>query len=369
MLGILILAVFLNAADITLSMKTCSDCMAYTSCEEAKQLAFYHKSPKTATMFLEAFCGVEYIQLERVTKVCCSHFTLSGIDDRSGMSGSQNEKQVDNPQLKLLPASCGDIDGTRIIRGDVAGLYEFPWMALISYKRRDGQYFMCAGSIINSRYILTAAHCAAKKNINGVRVGDHDISTKEDCQGVKPRFCESHVEDLGIEKIIIHEKWNNLSSSHDIALLRLERNIDLNHKNILPICLPVTDELRYKNLDNVNAVVAGWGVTETGQDSTLLYKANFEIKTMDKCRSVYDWDPKQGVDKLEGQICAGAPHKDTCRGDSGGPLLVESVYNGIDRIVQYGVISTGSKICGIDVPTKFTDVRNYVDWILENIRE
>lgn len=36
--------------------------------------------------------------------------------------------------IRLLPTECGDVDGNKIIGGTTAGLFEFPWMALISYK-------------------------------------------------------------------------------------------------------------------------------------------------------------------------------------------------------------------------------------------
>ena len=47
----------------------------------------------------------------------------------------------------------------RIIGGTEAGINEFPWQAglliLVS-----GKYYSCGGSLINNRWVLTAAHCA-----------------------------------------------------------------------------------------------------------------------------------------------------------------------------------------------------------------
>lgn len=68
----------------------------------------------------------------------------------------------------------------------------------------------------------------------------------------------------------------------------------------------------------------------------------------------------------EGQICAGGQAgKDSCRGDSGGPLMYE---NGrIDEII--GIISFGPKPCGLEnSPGIYTKVFEYKNWILANIR-
>ncbi|XP_038206875.1 CLIP domain-containing serine protease 14D-like [Zerene cesonia] len=610
MLLIFTLTLALIVADKPLSAKICSDCIVYTSCEPAKQLGFYHKNPRSAELFRQAFCGVEYIKLDRLVKVCCSDFASGIIDDRRGLLANQNMTQDVNPKIKLLPTSCGDIDGSRIINGDVAGLYEFPWMALISYKRLSGQYFMCAGSIINSRYILTAAHCAVKKNINGVRVGEHDITSKEDCQGVKIQVCESHIEDLGVEKIIIHEKWSYKTSIHDIALLRLEKDIDFNfrygsrsktfvenihlsvvvislatmwiksslfsilflyicrevssrecsdcqkytscqpaldllaarrhdeakttflkahcgfdvnetlimvccsdftngvhgslsdteklkllpetcgniqenrilggpvanlyefpwmalisyntryglqfkcsgsiinkryiltaahcvqgeniagvrlgefdvryrtdcmgqdpnlicethlqdvrveekivhenysslprinndiallrlsedidfnYRNVGPICLPVTETLKNTSLSGKFATVAGWGFGGTGRESHVPLKAFVPINS-EACLSFYNRTANENEDRTKKEICAGDLNKDSCNADLGGPLMLEEKYNDFYRFIQFGIASHGPLRCGSNFPAVYTDVRYFVDWILEKIK-
>lgn len=57
---------------------------------------------------------------------------------------------------------CGiQNEETRIIGGETTEIGEFPWLVLLKYKNTDGSDagFQCGGTIINNRYVLTAAHC------------------------------------------------------------------------------------------------------------------------------------------------------------------------------------------------------------------
>lgn len=49
----------------------------------------------------------------------------------------------------------------RIHGGDESDLGEFPWIALLWFRLGDGggEFFHCGGTLINNRYVLTAAHC------------------------------------------------------------------------------------------------------------------------------------------------------------------------------------------------------------------
>lgn len=64
-------------------------------------------------------------------------------------------------------------------------------------------------------------------------------------------------------------------------------------------------------------------------------------------------------------MCAGGElGKDSCKGDSGGPLMYE---NG--RIYEVlGVVSFGPTPCGLeDIPGVYSKVSEYVRWIKSNI--
>lgn len=78
--------------------------------------------------------------------------------------------------------------------------------------------------------------------------------------------CADPVIEMGVEKVIIHPEYNDESrdKQHDIALLRLDKNIRYS-KYVKPICLP-TIGLSSGLVAGNKLVVAGWGST----DGTLL---------------------------------------------------------------------------------------------------
>ena len=67
----------------------------------------------------------------------------------------------------------------------------------------------------------------------------------------------------------------------------------------------------------------------------------------------------------ETQICAGDPGRDSCFGDSGGPLLAKTET---DEVVQTGIVSFGSVRCGDGTPGIYTKVSAFTSWIESNLR-
>ncbi|KAJ8928425.1 hypothetical protein NQ314_019014 [Rhamnusium bicolor] len=60
--------------------------------------------------------------------------------------------------------------------------------------------------------------------------------------------------------------------------------------------------------------------------------------------------------------------RDTCTGDSGGPLTKSMRVNNVRRAYVIGIVSYGLRECGT-APAVYVNVTHYVDWILENIKQ
>lgn len=367
--------------------RRCDSCMTIPECPEAVNFAMKEKDNLNylKSIMKNAKCeGVSFSRGRPSPKICCEDFTnliiISRLNDNDNKDNVKLHEEINKTKreenvniethenFELLPTKCGRSNGVRIFGGDLANLYELPWMVLISAKIKGKNKFHCGGSIINEKYVLTAAHCLQGHKIVGVRIGEYNINTKEDCSGDGSfRVCENHIQDTRVDEIIIHEDFTYDPPANDIALIRVKKQMDLSHKNTEPICLPVFNELIKMDLAGKRATVSGWGVTEFKRLSPLLRKVEIPIKTSYECIQSY---PSYNFDETDMKVmCAGEEGKDSCSGDSGGPLVIEDVYNGTFRNIQFGLVSLGPKACGSGEPGLYTDVRKYVKWILDNIRE
>lgn len=58
--------------------------------------------------------------------------------------------------FKLRAQACGALGRkNRIVGGVPTYAHQYPWMAMLTYRGR----FYCGASLINHKYVMTAAHC------------------------------------------------------------------------------------------------------------------------------------------------------------------------------------------------------------------
>lgn len=127
---------------------------------------------------------------------------------------------------------------------------------------------------------------------------------------------------------------------------------------IRPICLPPinVDKPQYSDL---RLAVAGWGrngtVSSPVKQSTVVY-----LVPQQECAGPYP-------QLTQKHLCAaGHNGEDTCKGDSGGPLMM--LYE--RQYYISGVVSgkSANSPCGSNVPSLYTNVYHYLDWINQNTR-
>lgn len=146
---------------------------------------------------------------------------------------------------------------------------------------------------------------------------------------------------------------------HDIALLELGEDMVFN-AYARPACLNSNF-----NVGKNRAIASGWGSTEWfGDSSSSLLKVTLDFFRFSECQPQYEANRKlnRGLQEDQ-QLCAGSYDKerDTCEGDSGGPL---QIYHDIYCMYKIVGVTSFGKGCGTaGLPGIYARVSNYIDWI------
>ncbi|KAF2895592.1 hypothetical protein ILUMI_10587 [Ignelater luminosus] len=342
-------------------------CVSIKDCTYLHDFAKTHPKTHENIEYIKKFhCGFEGI----ISKVCCSApnetKSLASIEEKLGESTTK-VFAIYVIAVNLLPnrSVCGLHFDRRVVGGKIADPQEFPWMALIEYETKNGKQFLCGGSLINSRYVLTAAHCL-EENLVSVRLGEYDLDKEVDCFDEESIDCLDKPIDVKVQEQIPHEQFDLKIGNylHDIALLRLSEDI-LYSDSIMPICLPSEEILNLSN--KVKTTVAGWGVKSKTR-SALKLKAELHLVPNIECSSVYERKTRLKIG--EGQICAvGMKGVDACKGDSGNALMFHDKRADEQNFIAIGVVSFGLGCGTQNVPAVFTRVSSYIQWIIDHIKE
>ncbi|KAF9807481.1 hypothetical protein SFRURICE_001086 [Spodoptera frugiperda] len=220
-----------------------------------------------------------------------------------------------------------------IIGGHKISIESVPYIASL---RLNGTFHWCGGSIIHERFILTAAHCIVPNREFKVLVGTDKVD-----EGGKL---------YDVEKIIIHEKYSNVTEDYDICILKLNESLTFGPK-VNKVAL-TGNIVKLKKGLSLNAT--GWGYTQPeGKISENLQQASVPVVPWLSCQLSYG--KMRRITRR--MLCAGGRGTDSCSGDSGGPLTWNDV--------QVGITSFGAG-CGV-VPGVYTKISVMQQWIKDTV--
>uniref|UniRef100_A0A8C6ZRK3 Uncharacterized protein n=1 Tax=Nothoprocta perdicaria TaxID=30464 RepID=A0A8C6ZRK3_NOTPE len=251
-----------------------------------------------------------------------------------------------------VPPSTGSAVGPSVAARVAGGTFcqrgQCPWQVLIRNSRDEG---FCGGSLISSRWVVTAAHCLDLVRPHHVTVGE-ETSTL-------PFLTTVWEQKIGVERSWRHPHYDADNYNSDIALLRLSSAVALG-AFALPICLPSAGLAALLTEEGRVGTVSGWGAThECGAPLRFLMHVRVPVVSMERCQ--------RAMDRLvtDNMFCAGyeAEAEDACKGDSGGPFAVP--YHNTWFLL--GIVSWGEGCAEKGKYGVYTRVANYIPWITEVI--
>ncbi|NXS56900.1 FAXD protein, partial [Brachypteracias leptosomus] len=250
----------------------------------------------------------------------------------------------DVPQLSQINLSSTlEHSDSRITGGTLCHRGHCPWQVLIWNSQNIG---FCGGSLISSRWVVTAAHCLDLVRPRYVTVGDFDKYRRE-----------LKEQKIAVERSWTHPHYDTNNYNSDIALLYLSSAAVFN-EYVAPLCLPSPTLATLLAQEGRVGMVSGWGASHaSGSTLRFLMKVHLPIVNMETCQ--------HSMARLvtDNMFCAGHHTEvaDSCKGDSGGPFTV-SYHN---TWFLLGVVSWGEGCAERGKYGVYTRVSNYLPWIKE----
>ncbi|ETN60485.1 hypothetical protein AND_007894 [Anopheles darlingi] len=257
------------------------------------------------------------------------------------------------------PTTCG-------LRGNIhestdirANRWEFPWSVAIfrvtTMFGRPFNVFLCGGTLLEDRKIVTTAECVDQERTGQLRVhlGRWDMGARsEECSQV-----------LRVTKIVIHKDYNAMSRKNNIALLLLNSDTIQWFSSVNPVCLPTTAMSGQSD----PCYIVGWDTMPT---LSVNYLLKFKVKTsksLQDCQKsvqtnypslAYELSPEHGCASVVKPMDKHYP----CERVTGSGLVCKS-----SATAQYylrGVALSALRNCSLSsINDLFVGVNKYTDWI------
>ena len=239
------------------------------------------------------------------------------------------------------PANSTEAPEARIVGGQEAAGGEWSWQILL------GPNFTCGGSILSSRWVVTAAHFVTSSTLVDALPPDLQVAA-----GIHDRSDTG--QRLVPETVLIQPNYNGgAGNGSDIALVYLPRDLVLGTSTNAQAISMITTEDSSLVTPGTTSTVTGWGTTSSGGTvSQKLLEVELPIGTNADCNLVY------GI-IIGSMVCAGGTPTggtDSCQGDSGGPLVVRDGGSGWKLL---GVVSFGTGCALADIPGVYTRVSSF----------
>lgn len=253
-----------------------------------------------------------------------------------------------------------------IIGGAEAKPGEYPWMVAVFFDYGGGEWLQgCGGTLIDERHVVTAAHCFVDvESVGRNQELWYPAAPETRRVALRPQSTAAVTPEqlLEIEEVYVYQYYE---AGGDVAVLRLK--VPVTGIKNFPRLATAEETTRMEDIRRRVRVI-GYGLTDSnGADtSEVLMKVDVPLVPLEECQDQYSdlypgTPPEEVVTKEE--LCAGLDEggKDSCAGDSGGPLFVRA---NAPNPILVGVVSWGFGCAEPAAPGIYARVSNF-DWWIE----
>ncbi|XP_052741183.1 uncharacterized protein LOC112045215 [Bicyclus anynana] len=253
---------------------------------------------------------------------------------------------------------------------------DWPWHAAIYKHDNTEMKYICGGTLISNKYVLTAAQCSSSEGYPFVPETLSVFLGKFNLVGG-----DEGSQEKVVNNIIIHENFNYRNLDNDISLLKLKTDVEFSNY-VQPACLWYNKAYNYLQTGDVFGTLVGWGFDTTDSWSPHLQQVQLPMVPERVCLQS---NPRAYSGVLNSnKFCAGygvgevrtrGQGTSNCNGDSGTAFEIFIPDNVRDKgtdapgtwyvrgIVSLTVPLRDSPACDPNQYVVFTDVNKYKDWI------
>ena len=201
---------------------------------------------------------------------------------------------------------------------------------------RNAQF--CGGSLVQSNFVATAAHCS-----DFIEAGEVQVLTGT-------RRLDGTGDRRDVLNISVHPGFNPETLDNDVAVWQLATEA---------IGIPVATLATDDGPVGSSVLVTGWGETEAGPPPIDLLKVEVPLVAEANCNDANSYNGAV----TDTMLCAGRDEggQDACQGDSGGPLTRGPNNSVLTGITSWGIGCADANFFGVYARVSNPSIRGFIE--------